>query len=153
LAAFDATALIGRLGLAPIPVEGGWFRVTWRAAAAGAIVALFTGAEDGFSAMHRLSVTELWFAHAGDPFELLLLHPGGRGESVLLGPDVVAGHQVSAVVPAGVWMGGCPRGQWSLVSTVTVPPFSDDAFEVGRRAELVAAYPTWRADIEQLTRA
>ena len=84
-------ALISHLGLEPIPVEGGWFRVTWRSATAGAIVALFTDDADGFSALHRLDVTELWFAHGGDPFELLLLHPDGSSEVVVLGVDVLRG--------------------------------------------------------------
>jgi len=149
----DAAELVAQLGLEPIPVEGGWFRLTWRSPAAGAIVALFSDADDGFSALHRLGVTELWFAHGGAPFELVLLHPDGHGELVVLGHDIGAGEQVSWVVPAGVWMGGRPRGRWSMLSTVTVPPFADEVFEIGGRQELVAAYPQWRTRIEALTRA
>jgi uncharacterized protein len=152
LDAVDPTDLVGHLGLDPIPVEGGWFRVTWRSAAAGAIVALFSDAEDGFSALHRLGVTELWFAHGGHPFDLLLLHPDGRAELEVLGVDIGAGERLSAVVPPGTWMGGRPRGRWSLLSTVTVPPFADDLFEIGRRDELVGAYPAWQDWIEALTR-
>ena len=149
----DPAELVAHLRLEPIPVEGGWFRVTWRSTVAGAIVALFSDADDGFSALHRLGVTELWFAHGGAPFELVLLHPDGHGELVVLGHDIGAGEQVSWVVPAGVWMGGRPRGRWSMLSTVTVPPFADEVFEIGRRQELVAAYPQWRTRIEALTRA
>jgi uncharacterized protein len=152
LDAVDPTDLVRHLGLDPIPVEGGWFRVTWRSAAAGAIVALFSDAEDGFSALHRLGVTELWFAHGGHPFDLLLLHPDGRAELEVLGVDIGAGERLSAVVPPGTWMGGRPRGRWSLLSTVTVPPFADDLFEIGRRDELVGAYPAWQDWIEALTR-
>ena len=85
-------------------------------------------------------------------FELILLHPDGRGEVVVLGSALGGDERVSAVVPAGVWMGGRPRGHWSLLSTVTVPPFSDELFEIGHRDELVAAYPAWRTMIEVLTR-
>jgi predicted cupin superfamily sugar epimerase len=148
----DPAGLVERLGLDPIPVEGGWFRVTWRSAAAGAIVALFSDAEDGFSALHRLGVTELWFAHGGEPFDLVLLHPDGRAEVVVLGVDVRAGEQLSAAVPPGTWMGGRPRSRWSLLSTVTLPPFADDLFEIGRRDELAEAYPGWQDWIEALTR-
>jgi predicted cupin superfamily sugar epimerase len=140
------------LGLEPIPVEGGWFRVTWRSGAAGAILALFTDEPDGFSALHRLAVAELWFFHAGDPFRLLLLHPDGSSADVVVGADVARGQVPQVVVDAGTWMGGAPLGGWSLVSTVTVPPFTDDAFAAGSRAALVAAYPDRRADIERLTR-
>ena len=149
----DAPVAMARhLGMEPIPIEGGWFRVTWRSDAAGAIVALFTDAEDGFSALHRLAVTELWFAHAGDPFELLLLRPDGSSDVVILGGDVRAGQHAQVVVAPGVWMGGRPLGRWSLLSTVTVPPFTDDAFAVGERDALVAGYPTRREEIERLTR-
>ncbi len=140
------------LGLAPIPVEGGWFRVTWRTEAAGAILALFTDEPDGFSALHRLDVTELWFFHAGDPFGLVLLHADGTSSEVVVGGDVGRGQVPQVAVAAGTWMGGAPRGRWSLVSTVTVPPFTDDAFTPGSRATLLAAYPARAADIERLTR-
>ncbi|MFI5041350.1 MAG: cupin domain-containing protein [Acidimicrobiales bacterium] len=145
-------ALIARLGLEPIPVEGGWFRVTWRSADAGAIVALFTDDDDGFSALHRLTVTELWFAHAGDPFELLLLHPDGSSETLVLGADVLGGQQLHAAVAPGVWMGGRPLGRWSLLSTVTVPAYTDEAFAPGSRSELAAAYPSRIREIARLTR-
>jgi len=140
------------LGLEPIPVEGGWFRVTWRTAAAGAILALFTDEPAGFSALHRLRVAELWFFHAGGPFDLLLLHPDGSSTDVVVGADVGRGQVPQVAVGAGTWMGGAPREQWTLLSTVTVPAFTDDAFSAGSRAELVAAYPDRRADIERLTR-
>jgi len=138
---------VGRLGLAPIPEEGGWFRVTWRSPVAGCIVCVF-GDGDGFSALHRLEVTELWFAHAGAPFELLLLGPDGASEVVVLD----AATRPQAVVGPGTWMGGRPLGPWSLLSTVTVPAFTDDAFTLGRRDELIAAYPDRTALITALTR-
>jgi uncharacterized protein len=145
-------AIISHLGLEPIPVEGGWFRVTWRSATAGAIVALFTDDADGFSALHRLDVTELWFTHGGDPFDLLLLHPDGSSEVVVLGVDVLRGQRTSIAVAPGTWMGGRPRGRSSLLSTVTVPAFTDDAFTPGSRAELIDAYPARAEEIIRLTR-
>jgi predicted cupin superfamily sugar epimerase len=144
--------LIGRLGLEPIPVEGGWYRVTWRSAAAGAIVALFTDDPVGFSALHRLTVTELWFAHGGEPFELLLLLPDGSSEVVVLGADVPGGQRPFVAVAPGTWMGGRPVGGWSLLSTVTLPAYTDDAFTAGSRAELIAAYPSRADEILRLTR-
>jgi uncharacterized protein len=140
------------LGLEPIPVEGGWFRITWRSPSAGAILALFTDEPDGFSALHRLSVAELWFFHAGGPFGLLLLHPDGTSTDVVLGAETGRGQVPQVAVEAGTWMGGAPRDGWTLLSTVTVPPFTDDAFVAGSRAGLAASYPDRGADIERLTR-
>jgi predicted cupin superfamily sugar epimerase len=144
--------LRGQLGLEPIPVEGGWFRVTWRSDAAGAILALFTDEPDGFSALHLLTVAELWFFHAGDPFGLLLLGPDGASRDVVLGAGTGDGQVPQVAVEPGTWMGGAPLGRWTLLSTVTVPPFTDDAFTTGSRAGLLAAYPDRRLDIERLTR-
>jgi predicted cupin superfamily sugar epimerase len=140
------------LGLEPIPVEGGWFRVTWRSDGAGAILALFTDEPDGFSALHRLNVAELWFFHAGDPFGLLLLRPDGTSTEVVLGAGTGQGQVPQVAVEPGTWMGGAPLGGWTLLSTVTVPPFTDDAFTPGSRARLLAAYPDRRLDITRLTR-
>jgi uncharacterized protein len=158
----EAQALLDRLGMEPIPVEGGWFRVTWRSEEVrtdgrpigGAILALFADTAEGFSALHRLSVTELWHFHRGDPFQLLLLGPDGRSETVVLGPAVEDGHQLQLVVPAAVWMGGrvADGGSYSLVGTTTAPAFTEDAFEAGSRAELIAAYPDRAAEICRLTR-
>ncbi len=145
--------MIASLGLSPLPAEGGWFRQTWRSPvevgarpAGTAIIALFTAEE--FSAMHRLGATEVWHFYRGDPFRLLLLHPGGRDEEVVLGP----GGAVQAVVEAGTWMGGAPLGAWSLVGATMAPGFVDEDFELGDRAALCAGWPARAADIERLTR-
>ncbi|HUJ66216.1 MAG TPA: cupin domain-containing protein, partial [Acidimicrobiales bacterium] len=71
---------------------------------------------------------------------------------VVLGADVGRGQVPQVVVGPGTWMGGAPLGHWTLLSTVTVPAFTDDAFTAGAPAELVAAYPGRQADIERLTR-
>ena len=68
-----ARALIERLGLAPLPEEGGFFRVTWRGAHGSAILFLITPEE--FSALHRIAQDELWHFHAGDPVEHVRIDP------------------------------------------------------------------------------
>jgi uncharacterized protein len=158
----EAQTLRDRLGMEPIPVEGGWFRVTWRSEEVltdgrplgGAILALFTDTPEGFSALHRLSVTELWHFHRGAPFDLLLLGPDGRSETVVLGPAVEDGQMLQLVVPPAVWMGGrvAAGGTYSLVGTTTTPAFTGDAFEAGSRDALIAAYPDRAAEIRRLTR-
>ena len=111
--------LILRLGLRPLPREGGYFRETYRAAdclsagalpsrygrdkaASTAIYYLLT--PDTFSALHRLPTDEVYNFYLGGPVEMLLL-ADGRGRTVLLGSDVLADQQPQVVVPHGVWQG------------------------------------------------
>jgi len=57
-------------------------------------------------------------------------------------------------VPAGAWQGARLRagGSWGLVSCVVVPEFLEGGFELAARAELVARYPEFTAEIVARTR-
>jgi predicted cupin superfamily sugar epimerase len=129
--------LVALLDLAPHP-EGGWYRQTWRAplaidppgyggprAAATAIYFLLHA--DERSRWHVVRSSEIWLWHAGGP---LALHYGGTGESptlevtITVGPDVAAGQQPQAVIPAGVWQAAEPLSEEPvLVSCVVAPGF------------------------------
>lgn len=164
----------------PIAEEGGWFAQSYRdprtvvgadhdagavwpysepKPAGTAIICLLTGEPEGFSAMHRLLSDEVFYYHAGDPLQMLLLYPDGTSERRLLGAGFMeqadSGEDVQVLVPAGVWQGSRPlpggRG-WTLVGTSMAPGFTPGDFELGRAAELCAAYPAERELIEALTR-
>ena len=167
----SAAALIKHFNMARIPQEGPWFVLTYnspdtlaRGALAGrydgprpassAIIALVTKAD--FSAMHRLKTDEMWHYYGGDPLEMLILHPNGNGEVVVLGPDVLAGQKLQYVVPRGSWQGARPRGKgtdvYAIFGDTLAPAFEYSDFEMGYRDELQKAYPRQAALIEQLTR-
>jgi len=166
-----AAFLIDALGLAPLPVEGGWFRQTWVADAtlsreslparygrgkpAGtAIYYLLTDDPDSFSALHRLPTAEVYHFYLGDPVEQLLLHPGGRAERVVLGQDLASGQRVQHVAPHGAWQGShlVRGGRVALLGTTMAPGFDPLDYEPGTRSELVAAYPDAADLIVSLTR-
>ncbi|AEW98460.1 cupin domain-containing protein [Streptantibioticus cattleyicolor] len=150
-------------GLRPLPVEGGWFRRTWAGPpdaagrpAGSAILALLTGEEDGFSALHRLPVDEVWHFYRGDPLELLLLAPDGTDRLVVLGGDG-PGAVVQAVAPAGTWMGArvAPAGRWSLVGTTMAPGFVPSDYQgadTSDRERLCARHPRHATRIRALCR-
>jgi hypothetical protein len=166
-----AKQVIDHLGMEKIPVEGCWFKLTYtstdRIAAAalperygssrvagGAIYALVT--REDFSAMHRLKTDEIWHFHGGSPMELLLLHPDGKSEVVILGADILAGQHAQYTVPGGVWMGARPvqagAEAYGFFGTTMAPGFDYADFEIGYRDELQQAYPAQRELIAALTR-
>ena len=163
--------VIELLGLVPLPGEGGYFRQTWVApervgsavlgarharphAVGTAIYYLVTDAADGFSALHRLPTDEVYHFYLGDPVEQLLLHPEGRSELVVLGPDLAAGQRVQHVAPRDTWQGTRLRdgGRWALLGTTMAPGFDAADYEPGDRAALCAIYPHEVARIVALTR-
>jgi predicted cupin superfamily sugar epimerase len=106
--------------------------------------------------MHRLKTDEMWHYYGGDPLELLVLHPDGTGEVVVLGPDVLTGQKVQYVVPGGSWQGARPLGKkgdaYSLFGDTLAPGFEYADFEMGYRDELQRKYPVQSAAIARLTR-
>lgn len=163
--------LIRHLNLEPLPVEGGWFRQTHLAAESipadalpvrysaakpfgTAIYFLLTDEPDCFSALHKLPTDEIYHFYLGDPVEMLLLHPDGRSERVVLGHDVMRGQRVQFVAPRDVWQGSrlVAGGKFALMGTTMAPGFTPADFTPGERDALVRAYPTEAEMIRALTR-
>ena len=166
-----AQQLIEHLGLKPLPVEGGYFRQTYRSDetfAAGALPAryrsaktfstaiyyLLTAEPESFSAMHTLPTEEIFHFYLGDAVEMLLLYPDGGSERVVLGQDLLAGQRVQFVVPRGVWQGSrvVSGGRFALLGTTLAPGFDDTDYVGGDREELIRRYPAHATLIRQLTR-
>jgi len=164
--------IIDTLGLAPLPVEGGLYRETYRSEETThgehlaerytgkvkphgtAILYLLTGEPGSFSALHRLPTDEVYHFYLGDPLEMTLLYPDGSHRLVILGQDLLRGQHVQFTVPRGVWQGSrvAPGGQYSLVGTTMAPGYTPDDFEAGDRETLLKHYPQARDQILALTR-
>jgi len=157
-----ANQIIATLGLAPLPNEGGYFRVTSNPpsgphvgpSAHSSIWFLIT--PDGFSALHRLKAKELWNFHAGDAVAHVQLDSATAQPKVtLLG--LGAGAVPSVTVPAGVWQGARlmvtpgPCG-WAFFSCSMFPAWDEKDFELGARTPLLAEFPSAADWIEALTR-
>lgn len=153
----NAQVLIEKLGLIPLPEEGGYYRETYRSPEtvpgsalperyggdkhmATAIYFLLT--PDAFSALHRLPTDEIFHFYLGDPVTMLQLFPDGSARTVTLGNDILAGHCPQCVVPRGVWQGALLEkgGRFALLGTTMAPGFDVTDFELGRRSELLAHY-------------
>ena len=155
-----AEDVIAALGLEPHPLEGGFFRETYRTpqkifgqerSLATAIYYLLT--EQTCSRMHRLPGDELFHFYLGDPVEQLHLRPDGSGEVVTLGADLSAGQRPQVLVPGGVWQGAAlaAGGRFALLGTTMAPGFAYPDYQTGDRAGLTAQYPAFAAAIERLT--
>lgn len=159
-------ALIDHFGLQPLPAEGTLYAPTHRAldGSSSMMLGLYCQSPEGplsQSLFHRLPVDELWHHHGGDALRLVLLHPGGRSEDIILGPDWRAGQRPQAVVPAGCWQAGhwhgdhagssdrMPQG-WALFGCTVVPAFHSQMYEGGLRSTLLQGWPQAAADIERL---
>ena len=130
----DAARIIKKLDLAPHP-EGGWYRQTWvgpgfgpgvERASGTAILFLLKAGER--SHWHRVDADEIWIFNAGAP---LVLSVGQKlAREVVMGPDVLSGQSVQAVVPAGWWQAARSTGAWTLMSCTVSPGFRFEGFEL-----------------------
>lgn len=165
---FLVEQIIGRLGLVPLTIEGGYFRETYRAPLALAADALPTEyggdrnvstciyyllAPDTFSAIHRVKSDEIFHFYAGDAVEMLQLWPDGEAKVVVIHNDLATNCEPQVVVPAGLWQ-GCrlvPGGSWALMGCTVAPGFDYADFELADRGELLAQYTEHSALITALT--
>ena len=127
----SAEEIIRKLELQPHP-EGGWYRQTWvgpvvsgRASGTAILFLLHAGER---SHWHRVDADEIWLWHAGARLVLSLGIDAAR--DIRLGPDVLGGEVVQAVVPAGWWQAARSTGDWTLASCTVSPGFRFDGFEL-----------------------
>ena len=94
---------------------------------------------------------ETYHFYLGDVVELLL-HPGGRGERILLGQNLPRGEHPQCVVPGGLWQ-GCrllPGGRVALLGATMAPGYGEEDYQAGDRDRLMSLYPQYAPDIARL---
>lgn len=134
-----ALALVRRFGLKPHP-EGGWYRETFRDAAADAAgrprsTAIYFLLEAGeTSEWHRVTdAAEAWHWYAGAPLVITVSANGHDASAHRLGPNLAAGEEPQFVVPAGCWQTATTLGDYTLAGCTVAPGFSFDSFELAPR--------------------
>ena len=153
----SAADLIALHGLRPHP-EGGFYRETYRSGGRTARGRRYSTAiyfllpAGARSRLHRLKSDELWHFYLGGPLTVAQIHPGGRVERTVLGPDAAAGQTQQLVVPAGVWFGAYPEPgtSYSFVGCTVAPGFDFEDFEIADAAALLAEFPGAAALIKKL---
>ncbi len=111
----EISQIISKLGLVPLPGEGGYFRETYKSsvvipgsslppayprkrALSTCIYYLIT--PDSFSAIHKLLSEEIWHFYLGDPAEQLQILPNGESRKIILGNNILKGEEPQVIVPA-----------------------------------------------------
>jgi predicted cupin superfamily sugar epimerase len=149
----EAEELIDALGLQP-HVEGGYFRRTFQADHRERIA---TPAGDRFTltSIHYLLTGEspvghwhlnrsdiIHFFHLGAPITYYLIHPDGRLETVVLGPDPRKGHKLQLAVTGGTWKAShLSSGDYGLISEAVAPGFEYEDMTLGKRVRLLEQFP------------
>src|SRR5947208_2538376 len=114
-----ADDVIRLLELQPHPVEGGYFRETYRSAATlpasalpehradrSASTAIYYLLKPGHvSELHVLPGDEVFHFYLGEPVRMLQLWPDGSARELVLGSDLANGAVPQLIVPGGVWQG------------------------------------------------
>jgi predicted cupin superfamily sugar epimerase len=161
-----AAELIEALGLDG-HVEGGFFRRTYEATdkpriddgrgerfSMTSIFYLLTD-EGPVGHFHRNRSDIVHYFHLGDPIEYFLIHPDGRLETAVMGPDPTRGHRLQLTVAGGIWKASRltdgPAG-YGLISEAVTPGFDYADMTLGRTSELVQRFPAHEALIRRLSR-
>ncbi|AOT10838.1 cupin domain-containing protein [Pseudoalteromonas luteoviolacea] len=143
--------VLGHYRFLRLPVEGTLYKSTWRADMAlddnkpvgTAMIGMYCHALKSVSCFHRLKYDEVWHFYQGDAFNLYLLYPDGRAETVVMGPDFKQGQQLQYRIPAGVWQAGelSGSGQYAIFGCTMAPGFTGDCFEAADHQALKCDYP------------
>ena len=159
--ALTAADVIRILDLAPLQVEGGYYRETYTSelhlpanvlppeigsnrSATSVIYYLLTA--DSKSRLHRLVTDEMWHFYLGDSVDLYFFGPHDDYAKIDLGHGILQGQTVQAVVPARSWFGARLQagGEWALMACSLAPAYSEEDFSMPDAAEfdaLVARFP------------
>ena len=157
----DTQAMIDHYQFEQIPVEGTFYKSTYRSSQmykgdtpqGTAILAMYTDQPLSVSCFHRLPYDEIWHFYGGDPLQLFLLHEDGKTEKITMGSNPLKGQLAQFVVPAGTWQGGemVAGGRYSLFGCAMAPGFLGADFEAGLAADLMQQYPSFAVDIQRLS--
>jgi predicted cupin superfamily sugar epimerase len=162
--AMDVDELVEQLGLEP-HVEGGYFRRTFQAdhrdridTAHGprytmtSIYYLLTR-ESPVGHWHLNRSDIVHFFHLGAPVTYYLIHPDGRLETVVLGPDPSQGHQLQLAVRGGTWKASrLGDGDYGLISEAVAPGFEYEDMSLGKRDSLLELFPQHAGLIDAFAR-
>jgi uncharacterized protein len=162
---FHHQDVIQKLGLVPLPEEGGYYRETYRSqrlihsevlgkkSECTAIYYLITA--DSFSALHAVDQDEIFHFYAGSTVEMFQIDERGRGKIITIGNHIFEDEVPQVIVPHGVWQGTKLKNptptSWALLGCTVAPGFELEHFHLKTRAELIRQFPAHSELITKFT--
>jgi predicted cupin superfamily sugar epimerase len=100
--------------------------------------------------LHRIRSDQMYHHYLGGPLEVLLLYQDGTGDILVIGPDLAAGMRPQLFIPGGTFHVSRLRAgsAFALLGTTEWPGFESPDLELGDPEKLMAAYPSFRRDVE-----
>ena len=146
-----AEKYIEKLGLMPHP-EGGYFKQVYGNDESGekelsTIYYLLN--DNDFSAFHKLhDMVEIWYYHAGERLNIYVI--GQNGE--LKVHHLFANNEMQVVIEPEQWFAAeiPTQNGFCLVGCAVAPAFKFENFELGKRDDLLKAFPQHSELIERL---
>jgi predicted cupin superfamily sugar epimerase len=97
--------------------------------------------------LHRIRNDQLYHYYLGDPLEVLLLR--GKGERIIVGPDLRAGQRVQLLIPGNTFHTARIIGakRWFLGASTEWPGVVPADVELGKTDLLTGEFPEVAADV------
>lgn len=150
-----ATEIIEKLGLIPLPEEGGYFKETFKSkrlvksselgemSECTCIYYLIT--EDSFSALHKVDMDEIFHFYGGSAVEMFQIDEAGEGKLITIGGDLFNDEIPQLVVPRNIWQGtklkNPSKDAWALLGCTVSPGFEIQNFHIENKDKLKEIYP------------
>ena len=147
----EANEVIEKLGLVPLPEEGGFYIETHRDPHSTCIYYLVTPEE--FSGLHAVKSAEIFHFYAGDPVEMVQINEEGELSKVILGSDLSKDQSPQVIVPPMIWQGTklIGDGKWALLGCTVSPAFQFEDFFTATCEELSKKFPEHKDIIKDYT--
>lgn len=149
-------------------VEGGYFRQTFKADHRPTIatengqrvtmtsIYYLLSNESPIGHFHMNQSDIMHYFHTGDPITYYMLLPNGHLETVVLGPDPTAGHQMQMMVRGGTWKASkIPvngKYGYGLIGEAVAPGFEYADMQLGQTAKLLELFPQHKHLVTELSR-
>ena len=162
--------IIEELKLEPLPIEGGYFRQTYKREeflipeqlpirykqnhSFGTVI-YYMLEKNRFpvSMLHKLKTDEIYHFYLGDPVTIFLLFPELSSQHITMGSDILGGQKVQVLVPKDTWQAVIlkPESNFALMGTSMAPGYKDEDITFALREELLLQYPSERENIIKTT--